>query len=1201
MTERGYNRLNNLAGWAVFAVAAITYLLTLEPTASFWDCGEYIAQSYNMEIGHPPGNPMFVLTARFFANFAQSPEQVAVCINTMSALLSAGASLLLFWTVTILASRMLCGRGFTEMTRRQALLVIGSGLCGALAYTWCDTAWFSAVEAEVYAYSSFCTALTIWLALKWDARADRPESDRYLIAIAYVIGLSIGVHLLNLLCVPVVAVIVYYRKVERTHWWTTLPVLIVSLAIIMFVLYGIVPGSLHIAESFELLAVNHLGMPFNTGALAYVVLLAAVAVATLVVFHRRRRPLLMKIFFLLFTALSGVLMIAGENLYIPALLLVCIAGYLFVYCKKMPVRVLSNIVLYIAVILIGFSVYVAVVVRASAMPTLNMNRADNVFDLAAYIDRDQYGSNPLFYGPVYPADNTMLQRDKKGNAVSTVRKRRFEKVMKTKPGEKDAYREISPMVTYKYADEVCMFLPRIYSPAHASNYKSWIGGITEHKVIAHVQHGDSVKNVEVMMPSQVDNVKFFLSYQFYHMYWRYMMFNFVGRQNDINGNGEVTQGNWICGIPLIDNARLGDQSMLPAELGRDNAGHNVYYGLPLLLGLLGLLWQTRGGREGKRQAWVVFLLFFMTGAAIILYLNQVPGQARERDYSFAGSFYAYCIWIGLGVIGLHRLIFKVYRRLKHVERVSAWVAVAAGVIVPVQMVSQTWDDHDRTGRRFCRDYARDLLISTEKDNILFNSGDNYSFPLWYIQEVEHFRTDSRTLNTDYMMSWWYNYNAPFPYFDSPAIGVQWKPDSYAYRRRKSVKIDTTLAVVPAIDALRRMYDSPTPTMPGSVTVPVDYDALVRRGAAKAEYASLAAKEIVLIFRDGGNLKVDEARLVSTDMIATNAQRGWPMMIYYAKGTNAKVYRYINSYMAQTGLTLELTPFRQDSYISVGAGYSDRAYDNFMHRFSWGGLDCVPDGKRIYLDEINRHILTYTRLAMLDLARRLIKEGEVTLEASEGREFQLLPASVKTREYAMDRFRKAGDILTLKDTKLPETVALSNYELCHKEADMYYQLARLTGDASYSRRADALISATIDRFSQHMLYFQSLASWQPLAQSNKLVFNEGGYLQLLASYYDGNPKAARRKIAEAARDGVDIWAAYERLLKRLKNTEAPHVGGSRLWSYLYSSTRTLRDYDRAAFEKMMKKDTAYGIAVERADQFHGNVEAAERRQLLDAHQ
>lgn len=1212
MTERRYNILNNTFGWAVFAVAAVTYLLTLEPSASFWDCGEYIAQSYRMEVGHPPGNPFFALMARFFSNFASSPDKVAICINAMSALLSAATILLLFWTITHLARRLLAGR--QGISRRKAALIFGSGVCGALAYTWSDTFWFSAVEAEVYAFSSFCTALTFWLILKWENRSDDPRSDRYLIAIAYIVGLSIGVHLLNLLCVPAIALVVYYKRTQRTRWWMTLSVLLLSFAIIVFILYGMVPGFLSIAQQAELLFVNHFGFKFNSGIVAYTISFIAIACWSIFEFHRRNSDMRIKISFFLLLALSGIFFI-GDTFYLPAAFALFALVYLFYYCKQhTPIRAMRIIAMSLVMIFAGFSTYAVVMLRSSSKVPMNVNAPDNVFSLSSYIARDQFGDRPLFYGPVYTINNDLVQRDKNGHAIYKIKKRRYEKVVKTSPDEKDKYIEIPPLKEYQYAPEMYMFLPRVYNPASAANYKSWVGGITEKEITAHVKKGDKVETVKALKPSYWDNIKFFAIYQVGHMYWRYLMWNFVGRQNDICGNGEVNHGNWLSGIPWLDNIRLGDQSLLPEEFGKGNAGHNLYYGMPFILGLLGLLWQGRQGRQGKRQCWIVFMLFFMTGIAIVLYLNQIPGQARERDYSFAGSFYAFSIWIGLGVIGLYRLICKALRKIDkkrkiHAGRIAAGISLAAGILIPLQMVGQTWDDHDRRGRTVCRDYAMNILSSVDQNSILFISGDNNSFPVWYIQDTEGFRTDVRTLNTDYLSSDWYIMQAHYPYFEAPPIPMIAAPDTYAYKQRLSASIKKNEEEYPAEAALKDFYDPKSiagrrPVFNHPVmAIDIDADALAASGRIAPEYAPLVADRMKIdLLKDHSatklNTNINESRVVTTDIIVSNIAGGWQRPINFVKWIASRTYSFASPYIAQTGLALEVTPFRQDRYTSVGAGYTDKAYDNITKKFRWSGLDTVSADNMPYLDEINRDIVTQTRLAMLDLAERLIKEGEIAFQASKSDTiYPLLPPSARTADYAIGRFSKARDILLLKEKKLPEFAVASNYEFCFRTAEMLYTIGRATGNQEDMRIADNIISHAIDRFSRHMVYFQTLTYWQPISDGDQLLYDDGGFLRLLATYAAGNPNAAKKKIAAVEKAGVDIWSAFRRTLDKAAQRKMPRQPNDRLFSYVREAGQMLSSYDQKRYQTLLNEKPEYKKAIETADEYWTTFETIRKQKLL----
>ena len=1186
-----YNLINNSLGWVIFAIATVTYMLTLEPTASFWDCGEFISQGYKLEVGHPPGNPIFMLTANFFTHFASSPSQVALCVNAMSGLLSAGCILLLFWTVTHLVRRLITKDGQEEYSWMQIALIMGSGVCGALAYAWSDTFWFSAVEGEVYAFSSFCTALTFWLILKWENRSEEPHSDRYLVAIAYVIGVSVAVHLLNLLCIPAIILVIYYKKFKETTAKGSLIALLISFGIIVFILFGLVPGFVEIAQYSELLFVNKLGMPFNTGVIAYALIFVGLLVWTVYSFHKQSSANQMRWSFLLTTFFSGILFI-GSSMLIPIVLTAALAFYLFGVCKKIPVRILYNTALYIAVIFVGYSSYALILIRSNAQTPMDQNSPDNVFALGSYLNREQYGKTPLLYGPTYASP---VERDDTGAAVMT-KASKYVKEVKASPDEPDRYKEIDDNYNteYSYPSSTKMLFPRLYDSSAKDKYLRCMGSIDTHPV----ETGSSVVDV----PTFSENIRYFFQYQLNYMYWRYFLWNFAGRQNDLQGQGEINHGNWISGIPFIDNARLGDQDMLPDDL-KNNPGRNVFYMLPLLLGLIGLLWQAYCGKRGIEQFWVVFFLFFMTGIAIVLYLNQTPEQPRERDYAYAGSFYAFAIWIGLGVAAISEYLWK-----KMKETPASVLASVVCLLVPVQMVSQTWDDHDRSGRLLCRDYGHDLLVSCDRDAILFNSGDNLSFPLWYTQDVEDFRTDVRTLNTDYLNSHWYIAQSCYPYFDSKRIPLTGNVDFYAYNyhRGNTLLADTT--AVDAIDQLKAFYDKNSTTygkISPLLTIDVDTTALLRQGKFHHDCAPLASRKIIMDlrvnpFKPAPNTAVNATRMVMVDMAATNAANGWQRNIAFVKCMSANNYAFISPYLAQTGLTIELTPFRQDSYTSIGTGYSDRAYDNMMHHFLWGGLDKASPDNKPYLDEVNRDMLAYMRLAMLDLTDRLIKEGDVAKEAAANPSaFPLLPQRVRSEAFAADRYAKARDILILKESKLPEFVALSNYEFYRRTADAYYHLWRATGNAADRRKADATISAAIDRFSQHMVYFQTLTFWQPMSPGNRLIYNDGGFLSLLASYANGNPDAARRKIADVERRGVDIWAALERNLNIVRGKEPPSVGKSRVWDYTYEAARTLSAYNPQKYASVLKKNESFAIAVEKANDFHNRNQRLASEQLHHA--
>ena len=710
MQQKLFKLVDRIVGWLVFAIAATVYCLTVEPTASLWDCSEFIISAYKLEVGHPPGAPFFMLTANLFSQFASDPSQVAFMVNIMSALLSAGCIMLLFWTVSHLMRRLVCG--YAEVVRVQDLLLVeGSALVGALACMFSDSFWYSAVEAEVYAYSSFLTALVFWLMLKWEDEADSPGSNRWILLISYLIGLSIGVHLLNLLCIPAMVLVYYFRKTKQASMWGVCKALLVSFVLLGGILYGLVPGVLWLAGRAELLAVNLLGLPFNSGLVGFILLLSILIV-------------------------WGLWRLRGT-------------GRLVLSCVTM--------------ILVGFSCYGVILVRSAANPPMDENSPEDVFALKRYLNREQYGEHPLFYGPTYKAKP---EYERKGDFM--VAKRKEGETIYRKSDKTGRYMDVGRKIEYVYDQN--MLFPRMHSSRHARAYEQWMGGVEG--------------------PTMKENIGFFVSYQLYYMYIRYFLWNFVGRQNDIPGNGETEHGNWITGIDAIDGLLLGcDMDKLPSDL-RENKGRNVYYALPLLLGILGIWWQRRKGDHGRKQFMVTFWLFFMTGAAIVLYLNQTPLQARERDYSYAGSFYAFCIWVGLGA----GAVVSVLRRLKLGEWPSLVVGILLCLFVPVQMGCQTWDDHDRSRRYTCRDFGQNYLESAPKEGkpIIFCNGDNDTFPLWYMQEVEGKRTDARVCNLSYATADWYIDQMLRPAYDSPALPLGWETEDYSFGNNDAVRIEPDL-------------------------------------------------------------------------------------------------------------------------------------------------------------------------------------------------------------------------------------------------------------------------------------------------------------------------------------------------------------------------------------------------------------------------
>lgn len=972
-----YKLLNNVLGWVVFVIAAVTYILTLESTASFWDCGEFIASGYKLEVGHPPGNPIFMLTARSFANFASSPSEVAYMVNLMSGLLSAATILLLFWTITRLAQKIVLREGETEetMSLGQMIAILGSGLVGALAYAWSDTFWFSAVEGEVYAYSSFCTALVFWLILKWESVADLPHANRYIILIAYIIGVSIAVHLLNLLCIPAIVLVYYYRKYKNTDLKGSLIALLVSFVLIVLLLYGLVPGFVEVAGWVELLFVNVFHLPFNSGVVFYFFLIVGVIAWAIYETYAQRSDRLIKISFLISIVLVGIPFI-GDGYIIGIVLTAVLAYYLFTR-KKLAVVAMNTILLSLFVIFIGYSSYALIVIRSTANTPMDQNSPEDIFSLGGYLNREQYGDRPLFYGQTFPAE---IARDANGTAISTKGKAIWKKKLKTSEDEADRYIVTGYNEHYEYQPELNMLFPRMYSDKseHISAYKEW----TNFKGRP-VQVRTSEGTKTVMKPTFAENLAFFLDYQLNYMYWRYFMWNFAGRQNDIQGHGEVQNGNWISGFNFIDKHIAGDQTNLPDDL-KNNAGRNVFYMLPLLLGLIGLFYQAFSGKKGIKSFWVTFFLFFMTGIAIVIYLNQTPYQPRERDYAYAGSFYAFAIWIGLGVAAVWRGLNYLLKTTdeKPVSTITAAVAALLCLCVPLQMVSQTWDDHDRSGRYVCRDFGMNYLSSVDENGIIFTNGDNDTFPLWYVQEVEGYRTDVRVCNLSYLQTDWYIDQMKRPAYESAPLPISADESKYAYDVRSYNYVINRLAdSITVSDGLDYLYSDEdwTKDVPGygklnhlptnKLYIPVNADAAVASGTVAPELKDSIVSRIVPDFTNKRGFTMSE--IASLDIINTNAMQGWKRPVYFAVTVGSSYYLGLEDYFSRTGLAYQVVPLKG---VSNNID-TDKMYDNMVNKFRWGGIDKATPEHPLYLDENVRRMCNTHRMMFGDLVVQLIAEGK----------------------------------------------------------------------------------------------------------------------------------------------------------------------------------------------------------------------------------
>lgn len=971
---KNFKLLNNIVGWVAFLIAAVTYLLTIEPTASFWDCGEFITTSFKLEVGHPPGAPFFMIVGRFFTILGGSPANAAVMINSVSALASAFTILFLFWTITHLAKKMIKADG--GYTTGQTIAILGAGFVGALAYTFSDTFWFSAVEGEVYASSSLFTALVFWAILKWEDSADEPHANRWIILIAYLMGLSIGVHLLNLLAIPAIVFVYYFRKYKVTRNGILLS-LGVSFVILGVIMYGIIPGVITIATWFELMFVNGLGLPFDTGVIIY-----------------------------------AILLIAG-----------IVYGILYTVRKKLILW--NTVLLGVVVILIGYSSFAMIVIRSSANPPMDQNSPDNVFSLLGYLNREQYGDRPLVYGRYYntPLDKQTPYIDDKPYYI-----------------QKNGKYVIADMRQKPVFDSrFSTLFPRMYSreDGHIEAYKQW-GSVKGRKVQITDEEGQS-KTIQI--PTFGENLTFFFRYQVGQMYFRYFMWNFSGRQNDIQSQGELMNGNWLTGINFVDSSRLGDQKTLPAEF-KNNKAHNTYYLLPFILGIIGIVFMYNRGAEGRKDLWVVTLLFLMTGLAIVLYLNQSPLQPRERDYAYAGSFYAFTIWIGIGVLAL-------YEGLKRFvpDAASAGVAtVLSLLLVPVLMAAENWDDHDRSNRYTARDFGANYLNSCAPNAIIFTNGDNDTFPLWYNQEVEGVRTDVRVCNLSYLQTDWYIDQMKSKAYESEPLPISFTHDQYVQGTRDVVYLMEDPRLKGSVELKKALEfvkdDNPRTKLEqadNAAYIPskklyyvVDKAAVIKNKVVEPQDYDKIVDTITIDFSDKHYITKDE--LMVLDMIANN---NWERPIYFAITIGRDKYLNLQDYFQLEGLAYKLVPIKTPSDgISFGRVNTRLMYANVMENFKWGNMN----DPKVYIDENNGRMMQNIRNTFDRLASSLVAEGDNTKAAKVlDRCIELIPHKTVPYNYfsmmMAETYFKAGQAQKGKEII---TTIMDSYE---EQLDYFFKLKK----------------------------------------------------------------------------------------------------------------------------------------------------------------
>ena len=915
-----YRRLNTIAGWVLFAVSTVVYILTIEPTVSFWDCGEFILSSFRLQVGHPPGAPLFLMIGRIATLFSLGDaSKAAMMMNALSAICSGFAIMFLFWTITHLVKRAYTGSDEVESAHIPAIL--GSGIIGALAYTFSDTFWFSAVEGELYALSSLVTGLVFWGMLKWEEEADKQYSGRWIILIAYIMGLGLGIHRLNLLVLPVLFFVFYFKKYEITTKGV-IKTLLLAVVILYLMVFLLIPGVPKVAGWFELFFVNVIGMPFNSGLLFFIIVLIAA-----LVFGIR-------------------------------------------YSIKSGRVILNYVITAITVIMIGYSSYTMIMIRSSARPPMNQNNPSDIFSLSYYINMEQYGSSPKIYGHYYSAPIIDVKSVVAGyNKV----KGRYEPYFRPE---------------YEYKKEFMTIFPRMYSTEteHERAYKHW-GRITGRRYT--VTSGSDKETI--VCPTFGENLRYFFRYQTGFMYLRYFMWNYAGRQNDNQGNGNPLQGNWISGIKLIDEARLGDLDKIPPDL-KNNPGRNTYFFLPFLLGIAGVVWQYRKDRKGF---WLVLAFFIMTGLAIILYLNQYPNQPRERDYAYAGSFYAFAIWIGLGFM----LAYEYLRKFLNEKISAATVFIVLLFAVPVLMAVQNWDDHDRSGRYTARDIGANYLLSCAPNSVLFTYGDNDSFPVWYVQDVEQVRADVRVSNLSYFQAGWYIDMMRQKAFKSDPLPLTLPREKYIEGSRDQLPVNNRIdkpvelsQVVQFASQDDKKYkidvsgrgDFLNYIPSNKFIIDVDSAKVVSNGTVKEYFRNRIESPMIWEYTDNDAFKGDLAMM---DLLSTNK---WDRPVYISTTVPSTQYKGLEKYFVQVGITYRIVPIKTDKPEEGEYGMIDPAemYDNMMNKYKWGNA-ADPS---VYLDENNKRMLSNFRRIFGNLGKALLAAGDTTkaVEAAH-RGLEIVPA------------------------------------------------------------------------------------------------------------------------------------------------------------------------------------------------------------------
>jgi hypothetical protein len=994
-----FKRYNNLLGWLAFLITFIVYTMTVEQSVPLWDCGEFISASYTLQVVHPPGAPLFLMLGRLFSLFALGDAQnIAMAVNMLSVFMSALTVMFSFWIITHFARKIMGVKlQDTSVDSWKGLMIFGAGMVGALAMTFMDTFWFSAVEAEVYASSSMFTMLAIWAILKWEIVKDERGSERWLVFIAYTIGLAIGLHLLNLLVIP--AVVLYYFM---NRYPVTRPNMIkaglIGFGSLVFINWGVIPGTVKIGAAMDRLFRN-MGLPFHFGLIFTVLLIFGVLAFAVYYTHKNRKPIWNLVF------------------------------------------------LCMTFIMLGYSSYTMVVIRSISNPPIDMNDPEHAYNLSKYIQREQYGERPLFKGPYYMARES--QPSKKEGAMGY------------RKGETN-YEPTTRKFKYKWPERYQTLFPRMGDVTDKANgYAYW--------------YNEKKKGKQTVIPSMGENIKFFVNYQLGWMYMRYFMWNFAGRQSDIqNYNNNIFEGNWMSGVGPIDNARLGTQADMPESLNY-NKGRNKYYFLPFLLGLIGIFFQFR---KQRNDAWAVVTFFVFTGIAIIVFMNQPPMEPRERDYVSVGSFQIFCIWIGLGVLQLGSWFSK-----KMNKKLAGVLALSIGMLgAPVLMASQNWDDHDRSGRYLALSFAKNYLNSCEKNAILFTNGDNDTYPLWYVQNVEGYRTDVRVINLSLLPTEWYADALTRQYYDSEALPLsldirkklpEGKRDFIPYTQGKNIKTDEFYPLDKVISFITNDGDQFKVTLSDgqkvnylptkNFSIKVDRDAVLKNGVVQAKDAGKIVDKMEFTMRSGNMFK---GSLVMFDIIAENAKRGWERPIYFTTTTGDDVYQNMQTYFRHEGLTYRLVPIKSD-WNRSGMIDNDLLYDRLMNTFEWGNME---KGAAIYLDDKATLVPRNVRVLFAQTARNYVSERN---------------------------FERAIKLLDTCQIVIPEDLLTTRPNLRNFIANTYI-------DAGATEKGKKMMVETIDRLEKELDYYQRLnksSKKRIKDQAAKQVKATKGYLQELGGLAD----------------------------------------------------------------------------------------------------